>query len=113
MHTRHVCVCETTGAWSEAFPALNHHRRTNLHADILSDLAAALAGSLGIAPNRQHWTPEIALSRHVRSPFHGAPSTSREGIANPVGGVCGPVHWMLEHLGEKDAAHQLMKPWNE
>ncbi len=39
---------------------------TNLHADILSDLAAALAGSLGIAPTGQH-RPRAALSVDVRT----------------------------------------------
>ena len=39
---------------------------TNLHADILSDLAAALAGSLGIAPDRQH-RPGAPLPVDVRA----------------------------------------------
>jgi tartrate dehydrogenase/decarboxylase/D-malate dehydrogenase len=37
---------------------------TNLHADMLSDLAAALAGSLGIAPDGQH-RPGTPLSVDV------------------------------------------------
>ena len=75
---------------------------TNLHADILSDLAAALAGSLGIAP-----TANIDPERRFPSmfePIHGSAfDITGKGIANPVA-----TFWtgalMLEHLGEKDAA---------
>ena len=57
---------------------------TNLHADILSDLAAALAGSLGIAP-----TANLNPERHTPSmfePIHGSAfDITGKGIANPVG----------------------------
>jgi len=57
---------------------------TNLHADILSDLAAALAGSIGIAPSSN-----LDPSRQYPSmfePIHGsAPDIAGKGIANPVG----------------------------
>src|SRR5208282_2138956 len=59
---------------------------TNLHADILSDLAAALAGSLGIAP-----TGNIDPERRFPSmfePIHGAAfDITGEGIANPIGAI--------------------------
>ena len=79
---------------------------TNLHADILSDLAAALAGSLGIAP-----TGNVDPERRFPSmfePIHGSAfDITGKGIANPVA-----TFWtgaqMLEHLGEKDAAVRLM-----
>jgi tartrate dehydrogenase/decarboxylase/D-malate dehydrogenase len=79
---------------------------TNLHADILSDLAAALAGSLGIAP-----TANINPERRFPSmfePIHGAAfDIAGKGIANPIGALW-TAEMMLEHLGEKEAAAQLM-----
>jgi tartrate dehydrogenase/decarboxylase / D-malate dehydrogenase len=80
---------------------------TNLHADILSDLAAALAGSLGIAP-----TANINPEREAPSmfePIHGSAfDITGKGIANPVG-TFWTAAMMLEHLGEKPAAERLMQ----
>ena len=80
---------------------------TNLHADILSDLAAALAGSLGIAP-----TANLNPERNFPSmfePIHGSAfDIMGKGIANPVGTFWSGV-MMLEHLGENAAAQRLMK----
>ena len=79
---------------------------TNLHADILSDLAAALAGSLGIAP-----TGNIDPERRYPSmfePIHGSAfDIMGKGLANPVGTFWSCV-MLLEHLGELDAAQTLM-----
>ena len=79
---------------------------TNLHADILSDLAAALAGSLGIAP-----TGNIDPERRYPSmfePIHGSAfDIMGKGLANPVGTFWSCV-MLLEHLGEMDAAKRLM-----
>src|SRR6266403_3669381 len=79
---------------------------TNLHADILSDLAAALAGSLGIAP-----TGNIDPERTFPSmfePIHGSAfDIMGKGVANPIGTFWSAV-MMLDHLGEKDAAGRLM-----
>src|SRR6516162_9842620 len=80
---------------------------TNLHADILSDLAAALAGSLGIAPtanlNPERKTPSMF------EPIHGSAfDITGKGIANPIGAFW-TAAMMLEHLGEKPAADRLMK----
>ncbi|MBY0530463.1 MAG: tartrate dehydrogenase [Xanthobacteraceae bacterium] len=79
---------------------------TNLHADILSDLAAALAGSLGIAP-----TANLNPERHFPSmfePIHGSAfDITGKGVANPIGTFWSSV-MMLEHLGEKTAANRLM-----
>src|ERR1700751_4205151 len=75
---------------------------TNLHADILSDLAAALAGSLGIAP-----TANINPERRTPSmfePIHGSAfDIMGKGWANPVGTFWSVV-LLLEHLGESSAA---------
>ena len=80
---------------------------TNLHADVLSDLAAALAGSLGIAP-----TANLNPERHFPSmfePIHGSAfDIVGKGIANPVGTFWSAV-MMLEHLGELAAATRLMR----
>ena len=80
---------------------------TNLHADILSDLAAALAGSLGIAP-----TGNIDPQRRYPSmfePIHGSAfDIMGQGLANPVGTFWSCV-MMLEHLGEQQAADRLMR----
>ena len=79
---------------------------TNLHADILSDLAAALAGSLGIAP-----TGNIDPERRYPSmfePIHGSAfDIMGKGLANPVGTFWSCV-MLLEHIGEPEAAQRLM-----
>ena len=80
---------------------------TNLHADILSDLAAALAGSLGIAPTA-NINPERAAPS-MFEPIHGSAfDIAGQGIANPVATFWTAV-MMLEHLGEKTAAAALMR----
>jgi tartrate dehydrogenase/decarboxylase/D-malate dehydrogenase len=80
---------------------------TNLHADILSDLAAALAGSLGIAP-----TANLDPERRYPSmfePIHGSAfDIMGKGLANPVGTFWSCV-MLLEHLGEAAAAQTLMR----
>lgn len=79
---------------------------TNLHADILSDLAAALAGSLGIAPTA-NLNPERAFPS-MFEPIHGSAfDIMGKGVANPIGTFWSAV-MMLEHLGEKPAADRLM-----
>jgi tartrate dehydrogenase/decarboxylase/D-malate dehydrogenase len=79
---------------------------SNLHADILSDLAAALSGSLGIAPTA-NLSPERAAPS-MFEPIHGAGfDIQGRGIANPVGALWSAV-LMLEHLGEAAAAGCLM-----
>src|SRR4051812_19598268 len=80
---------------------------TNLHADILSDLAAALAGSLGIAPTA-NLNPERKFPS-MFEPIHGSAfDITGKGIANPIG-TFWTATMMLEHLGEKPAADRLMK----
>jgi tartrate dehydrogenase/decarboxylase/D-malate dehydrogenase len=80
---------------------------TNLHADILSDLAAALAGSIGIAPTA-NLNPERKFPS-MFEPIHGSAfDITGKGIANPIGTFWSAV-MMLEHLGEKPAADRLMR----
>jgi tartrate dehydrogenase/decarboxylase/D-malate dehydrogenase len=80
---------------------------TNLHADILSDLAGALAGSLGVAP-----TANIDPQRRFPSmfePIHGSAfDITGKGIANPVAAFWTAAQ-MLEHLGEGEAGRRLMR----
>src|ERR687891_907586 len=79
---------------------------TNLHADILSDLAAALAGSLGIAPTA-NLNPERAFPS-MFEPIHGSAfDIMGKGIANPIA-TFWTASMMLEHLGEAAAAARLM-----
>ncbi|WP_215845138.1 tartrate dehydrogenase [Candidatus Pantoea bituminis] len=80
---------------------------TNLHADILSDLAGALAGSLGVAPTAnidpEHRFPSMF------EPIHGSAfDITGKGVANPVASFWTAVQ-MLEHLGEHEAAALVME----
>ncbi|MBI1776682.1 MAG: tartrate dehydrogenase [Proteobacteria bacterium] len=80
---------------------------TNLHADILSDLAGALAGSLGVAPTA-NLNPERRFPS-MFEPIHGSAfDITGKGIANPIA-----TFWtgamLLEHLGEADASQRLMR----
>jgi tartrate dehydrogenase/decarboxylase/D-malate dehydrogenase len=80
---------------------------TNLHADILSDLAAALSGSLGIAPTA-NLNPERKFPS-MFEPIHGSAfDITGKGIANPVASFW-TASLMLEHLGEPKAAARLMR----
>ena len=79
---------------------------TNLHADILSDLAAALAGSIGIAP-----TSNLDPTRKNPSmfePIHGSAfDITGKGVANPVATFWTAAE-MLKWLGETSAAETLL-----
>src|SRR5665647_194587 len=79
---------------------------TNLHADILSDLAAALAGSLGIAPTANIDPERVYPS--MFEPIHGSAfDIMGKGLANPLGTFWSCV-LLLEHVGETQAARSLM-----
>ncbi|MEM1299318.1 MAG: isocitrate/isopropylmalate family dehydrogenase, partial [Pseudomonadota bacterium] len=79
---------------------------TNLHADVLSDLAAALTGSLGLAPTA-NLNPERRFPS-MFEPIHGSAfDIMGQGIANPIGSFWSAA-MMLEHLGEPAAAASLM-----
>jgi tartrate dehydrogenase/decarboxylase / D-malate dehydrogenase len=80
---------------------------SNLHADILSDLAAALSGSLGIAPTA-NLNPERTFPS-MFEPIHGSAfDITGKGIANPIA-TFWTAAMMLEHLGEPKAAARLMQ----
>jgi tartrate dehydrogenase/decarboxylase/D-malate dehydrogenase len=79
---------------------------SNLFGDILTDLGAAITGSLGLAPSanlnprREH--PSMF------EPIHGsAPDIAGRGIANPIGAIWAGA-MMLDHLGERTAHDRIV-----
>jgi tartrate dehydrogenase/decarboxylase/D-malate dehydrogenase len=79
---------------------------SNLFGDILSDLAAAVAGSIGVAPSA-NLNPEREHPS-MFEPVHGsAPDIAGQGVANPVGQLWAGA-MMLEHLGEPAAAAEVV-----
>ena len=78
---------------------------SNLFGDILSDLGAAVAGSIGLSP-AANINPERDYPS-MFEPVHGsAPDIAGRGIANPIAQIaCGAM--MLDHLGCEDAAREI------
>lgn len=80
---------------------------SNLFGDILTDLGAAIAGSMGLAPSAN-------LNLEGRHPslfqaIHGsAPDLTGKGIANPIATIWS-VSMMLDHLGEAELGNALLK----
>jgi tartrate dehydrogenase/decarboxylase/D-malate dehydrogenase len=75
---------------------------SNLFGDILTDLSAAITGSLGLAPsanvNPARTTPSMF------EPVHGsAPDIAGRGVANPMAAMLAGA-MMLDFLGEGDAS---------
>jgi tartrate dehydrogenase/decarboxylase/D-malate dehydrogenase len=79
---------------------------SNLFGDILSDLAAAVAGSIGIAPSAN--LDPTGTYPSMFEPVHGsAPDIAGQGVANPVGAVWSAA-MMLDHLGHERAAADVL-----
>ncbi|MFK0177029.1 tartrate dehydrogenase [Streptomyces xanthochromogenes] len=79
---------------------------SNLFGDILSDLAAAVAGSIGIAP-AANLNPERTFPS-MFEPVHGsAPDIAGRGIANPIGAIWSAA-LLLDHLGRVEAARDVI-----
>ncbi|GAD92756.1 tartrate dehydrogenase/decarboxylase ttuC [Paecilomyces variotii No. 5] len=79
---------------------------TNLHMDIISDLAAALAGSIGVAPSSN--LDPTRKNPSLFEPVHGSAfDITGKGVANPVATFWSAAE-MLSWLGEKDASKKLM-----
>ncbi len=79
---------------------------SNLFGDILSDLGAGVAGSIGIAPSA-NLNPSGEMPS-LFEPVHGsAPDIAGRGIANPLGAIWS-ASMMLEHLGHAAAATAIM-----
>lgn len=80
---------------------------TNLHMDIISDLAAALAGSLGVAPSSN--LDPTRKSPSLFEPVHGSAfDITGKGVANPIATMWSSAE-MLGWLGEKDAQARVME----
>jgi tartrate dehydrogenase/decarboxylase/D-malate dehydrogenase len=78
---------------------------SNLFGDILSDLAGAIAGSIGLAPSA-NLNPERRFPS-LFEPVHGsAPDLAGKGVANPIAAIRS-VALLLDFLGERDAGTLL------
>ena len=92
--------------WCSSRSGSTSSSASNLFGDILSDLTAAVAGSIGIAPSAN--LDPTAEHPSMFEPVHGsAPDIAGKGVANPVGTVWSAA-MMLDHLGHEEAAGQLM-----
>lgn len=84
---------------------------SNLFGDILTDIGAAIMGSIGIAP-----AANINLNGNYPSmfePVHGsAPDIVGKGIANPIGQLW-TAKMMLDHMGYDELGDLLMKAIEE
>jgi tartrate dehydrogenase/decarboxylase / D-malate dehydrogenase len=79
---------------------------SNLLGDILSDLAAAVAGSIGIAP-AANLNPEREFPS-MFEPVHGsAPDIAGRGVANPLGAIWSAA-MLLDHLGQPQAGAEVL-----
>jgi tartrate dehydrogenase/decarboxylase/D-malate dehydrogenase len=88
--------------WPEDFDVMV---ASNLFADILSDIAAVVTGSMGLAPSANINPDKIYPS--LFEPVHGAAfDIMGKGIANPLATVSA-VAMMLDHLGEQEAAERV------
>jgi methanogen homoisocitrate dehydrogenase len=77
---------------------------TNLFGDILSDLSAALVGSLGLCPSAN-----IGDRYALFEPVHGsAPDIAGKGIANPIAAILS-AKMMLEWAGEPEKADMVQR----
>ena len=98
--TRNVDACALEMVrWPEEFDVIVS---TNAFGDILSDVAAGLAGGLGLSPSGC-----IGEEHAYFEPVHGtAPDIAGQGIANPIATILSAA-FMLEHLGELESAAQI------
>jgi tartrate dehydrogenase/decarboxylase/D-malate dehydrogenase len=80
---------------------------SNLFGDVLSDLTAAVAGSIGIAPSAN--LDPTSSSPSMFEPVHGsAPDIAGQGLANPLGAVWSAA-MMLDHLGHEAAGADVLR----
>ena len=80
---------------------------SNLFGDILTDLGAAVSGSLGVAPGA-NINPE-RTHPSMFEPIHGsAPDIAGQGIANPIGAIWAGA-LMLDHLGLPKAHDRIVR----
>jgi tartrate dehydrogenase/decarboxylase/D-malate dehydrogenase len=80
---------------------------SNLFGDVLTDIAAELQGGMGMAASASVAPGSEAPA--VFEPVHGsAPDIAGRGVANPIGAIWS-ASLMLDHLGERDAAANVMR----
>jgi tartrate dehydrogenase/decarboxylase/D-malate dehydrogenase len=84
---------------------------SNLFGDILTDLGAALSGSLGLAPSA-NLNPAQRYPSLFQAIHGSAPDIAGQGIANPIASIWS-AQLMLDHLGEQEAAALLMRAIEE
>ena len=78
----------------------------NLYGDILSDVAAQIAGSVGLAGSSN-----IGMKYAMFEAIHGsAPRRAGQNLANPSGLLLGGV-MMLAHIGQADVAQRIHNAW--
>jgi isocitrate dehydrogenase len=78
----------------------------NLYGDIVSDVAAQVAGSVGLAGS-SNIGPKCAMFEAI----HGsAPDIAGKGIANPSGLLLSAV-MMLVHIGQAEVAERIQNAW--
>ena len=80
---------------------------SNLFGDIVTDLGAALSGSLGLAPSA-NLNPERRYPSLFQAIHGSAPDIAGQGIANPIASIWS-TQLMLDHLGEHEAAATLLR----
>ena len=84
---------------------------SNLFGDLLSEVTAAIAGAIGIAPSA-NLNPEGTYPS-LFEPIHGsAPDIAGEGIANPSGAIWAGA-MMLDHAGYRDAGARILTALEE
>ncbi len=79
---------------------------SNLFGDILTDLGAAISGSLGLAPSA-NLNPEKRYPSLFQAIHGSAPDIAGKGIANPIASIWSG-QLLLDYLGEREAATTLM-----
>jgi len=84
---------------------------SNLFGDLLSEVTAAIAGAIGIAPSA-NLNPE-GVYPSLFEPIHGsAPDIAGDGVANPAGAIwAGSL--MLDHLGHHDTGARVLSALEE
>jgi isocitrate dehydrogenase len=78
----------------------------NLYGDVLSDIAAQITGSVGLAGSAN-----IGEEGSMFEAIHGsAPRRAGQNVANPSGLLQGAI-MMLNHIGETEAAEKIQNAW--
>ncbi|MHB1284209.1 MAG: isocitrate/isopropylmalate family dehydrogenase, partial [Metallibacterium scheffleri] len=97
-----LAPCTARLRWLSRRSACGSVRRRRQHGDILSDIAAELAGSIGMAASAN-----VGQTLAMFEAVHGsAPDIAGKNVANPSGLLLAAL-MMLEHLGERTTAASI------